>query len=65
MDKNIRLIKVERVDDIPVLLAQVQAMHVASLLDAWFPTHGHWKGELRFGEVAAVWLTFILSEGRL
>jgi transposase len=63
MDKNIRLIKVERIDDIPVLLAQWQAMHVPALLDEWFPTHGYWKGEVSFGEVTAVWLTFILSEG--
>lgn len=63
MDQNIRLIKVERIDDIPVLLAHLQAMHVPALLDEWFPTHGHWKGEVSFGEVMAVWLTFILSEG--
>lgn len=63
MDKSIRLIKVERVDDIPVLLEQLRTMQVAALLDEWFPTHGHWKGELSFGEVVAVWLTFVLSEG--
>jgi hypothetical protein len=59
IDKIIRLIKVERVDDIPVLLAQVQKMQVPALLDQFFPTHGHWKGELSFGEVVAVWLTFV------
>jgi transposase len=63
MNTHIRLIKVERVDDIPLVLAQLQAMQVAPLLDEWFPTHGHWKGELSFGEVVTVWLTFILSEG--
>ena len=63
IDKIIRLIKVERVDDIPVLLAQVQKMQIPALLDQFFPTHGHWKGELSFGEVVAVWLTFIASQG--
>ena len=63
IDKIIRLIKVERVDDIPVLLAQVQKMQVPALLDQFFPTHGHWKGELSFGEVVAVWLTFIALQG--
>jgi transposase len=63
IDKIIRLIKVERVDDIPVLLAQVQKMQVPALLDQFFPTHGHWKGELSFGEVVAVWLTFVASQG--
>jgi transposase len=63
IDKIIRLIKVERVDDIPVLLAQLQKMQVPALLDQFFPTHGHWKGELSFGEVVAVWLTFVASQG--
>jgi transposase len=63
IDKIIRLIKVERVDDIPVLLAHLQKMHVPALLDQFFPTHGHWKGELSFGEVVAVWLTFVASQG--
>jgi transposase len=51
----------ERVDDIPVLLAQLERMQVARLLDECFPTHGNWQG-LSFGTVTAVWLTFILSE---
>jgi hypothetical protein len=63
IDKIIRLIKVERVDDIPVLLAHLQKMQVPVLLDQFFPTHGHWKGELSFGEVVAVWLTFVASQG--
>ena len=63
IDKIIRLIKVERVDDIPVLLAQVQKMQIPALLDQFFPTHGYWKGELSFGEVVAVWLTFVTSQG--
>ena len=63
IDKIICLIKVERVDDIPVLLAHLQKMHVPALLDQFFPTQGHWKGELSFGEVVAVWLTFVASQG--
>jgi transposase len=63
IDKIIHLIKVERVDDIPVLLAHLQKMHVPALLDQFFPTHGHWKGELSFGEVVTVWLTFVASQG--
>jgi transposase len=51
----------ERVDDIPVLLAQLEKMQVASLIDEHFPTHGNWKG-LSLGKVTSVWLTFILSE---
>jgi transposase len=51
----------ERVDDIPLLLAQLERMHVAPLLDEHFPTHGNWRG-LSLGTVTSVWLTFILSE---
>ena len=51
----------ERVDDIPVLLAQLEKMKVAPLLDKHFPTHGKWQG-LSLGQVASVWLSFILSE---
>lgn len=54
-------INTERIDDIPVLMAQVDRMQVAALLDEYFPTHGNWQG-LSLGTVAAVWLTFILSE---
>lgn len=44
-----------------MLLAQLERMQVAPLLDAHFPTHGNWQG-LSLGQVASGWLTFILSE---
>jgi len=52
----------ERVDDIPVILAQIEKMGVSSLLDKHFPMHGNWQG-LSFGYVVAGWLAYILSEG--
>jgi transposase len=51
----------ERIDDIPVLLAQMERMHVAKLLDEQIRPHGNWQG-LSPGQVAVVWLAFILSE---
>jgi transposase len=51
----------ERVDDLPLLLAQLERMQVAKLLDGCFPTHGNWEG-LSLGQVVSVWVTFILSE---
>src|SRR4051812_19259475 len=57
-----QLIRVERVDDLPVLWASVQRLGVAELLDRHFPTHHLWVGELSFGEVVAVWLVFLLSQ---
>src|SRR5215207_589765 len=55
--------RVERVDDIPVLLATLQRLKVAEILDRHFPSGHRWKGELTFGEVACVWLAFITSQG--
>src|SRR2546428_5245367 len=52
----------ERVDDIPLLLAQMQRMGLPALLDAHFPTHGNWQG-LSVGWVTTVWLSSILSRG--
>ena len=52
----------ERVDDIPLLLAQMDRMGLASLLDTHFPTHGNWQG-LPLGRVATIWLSSILSRG--
>jgi hypothetical protein len=54
-------IRSERVDDIPLLLAQLDRMGVQPLLDAYFPTHGNWVG-LSLGWVTVLWLTDILSE---
>jgi transposase len=54
---------VERADDIPLLLSSLRKMDLVEKLDACFPRHGNWTGELTFGEVAVVWLAFALSEG--
>jgi transposase len=51
----------ERVDDIPLLLAQLERMGVQPLLDAHFPTHGNWTG-LSLGWVGVLWLTHIVSQ---
>ena len=54
-------IRAERVDDIPLLLAQMQRMGIARLLDEHFPTHGNREG-LSLGRVTTIWLTHVLSE---
>ncbi len=63
IDENIDGIRVEHLDDIPLLLALLYRMGVANLLDAHYPTHGNWAGELSFGTVACVWLCYILTTG--
>src|SRR5262245_44701060 len=61
--EQLQVQRVERVDDIPVLLATLKKLNVAEVLDRHFPSGHRWKGELTFGEVACVWLAFITSQG--
>ncbi len=51
----------ERVDDIPVLLASLDHMGVADLVDVHFVTHGNWQG-ISLGKTITGWLSHILSE---
>ena len=44
------------------LLAQMERMGLAALLDTHFPTHGNWQG-LGCGRVATIWLRAILARG--
>jgi transposase len=60
MAENLTIIS-ERVDDIPLLLAQLERMGLQPLLDEHFATHGNWVG-LSLGWVSVLWLTHILSE---
>jgi transposase len=52
----------ERIDDIPLLVAQMERMGLAAVLDTHFPTHGNWQG-LSLGQLVTIWLSFILSRG--
>ena len=55
-------VETERVDDIPLLIAQSERMGVPGLLDECFPTHGNWQG-VSLGWTTTIWLAYILSEG--
>lgn len=55
------IVNTERVDDIPLLLAQEERMGIAQLMDEHFAPHGNWQG-LSPGKTTAVWLAHILSE---
>ena len=54
-------VTIEPVDDIPVLLAAMERMGLAALVDAHFVPHGNWHG-LRPGQMLTGWLAHILSE---
>ena len=62
METPIHITRTERVDDIPLLLAQMDKMNITALLNQLFPMYGNWRG-LSFGETVVVWLAYILSEG--
>src|SRR5436309_1428619 len=59
---EIPTLSTERVDDIPLLLAQMQRMGLPTLFDTHFPTHGNWTG-LSLGWVSTIWLSSIVSRG--
>src|SRR5713101_6851631 len=54
-------LKPERVEDIPLLLAQIERLQVTKLLEECCPTPGNGEG-LSLGQVVSVWLAFLLSE---
>ncbi len=55
-------ITAERVDDIPLLIAQMCRMRLPVLLECHFPMHGN-RGGLNVGWTAVVWLAHLLSRG--
>jgi transposase len=59
---NALSIVTERVDDIPLLLAQIEAMGIPELLEMHFEAHGNWVGT-GIGWTTGVWMARILSQG--
>jgi transposase len=58
-----RLLRVEVVADLPVLWATLQDLDFPATVDRHFPPPLHWKGPLSPGEVLALWLLFLVSQG--
>lgn len=50
----------ERVDNIPLLIAEFEKSDLSNLLGQYFPNHGNWQG-IKGGKVAVLFLTYILS----
>src|SRR5919107_1028225 len=59
----LRLLRVEAVADLPVLWATLRRLDLPATLDRHFPAPPHWNGPLTPGEVLAVWLLFLVSQG--
>src|SRR4030095_1293501 len=62
MSKQIT-VKHERIDDIPVIIAQLKKMRVDKLIDTHFPTNGNWTGLSLGGVVVVVCLPFTIPGG--
>src|SRR5437588_6796365 len=58
-----RIVRVEALADLPVLWATIQRLDLPAIADRHFPAPLHWKGPLTPGEVLAVWLLFLISQG--
>jgi transposase len=58
-----RLLCVEAMADLPVIWAILQRLDLPATLDRNFPVPLHWKGPLTPGEVLAIWLLFLVSQG--
>ena len=58
-----RLLRVEVAADLPVLWATLQCLDLPATVDRLFPAPTNWKGPLTPGEVLAVWLLFLVSQG--
>ena len=54
-------IETERVDDIPVLIAEMKRMGIAEQVDEHFAMHGNWQG-IAMGGLLMGWLAHVLSE---
>jgi len=54
-------ITTERVDDLPLLVAQMEQMDLPNLLDHHFRVNGNWQG-LSPGWVTTLWLAHLLSQ---
>ena len=61
-EKRSEIIRIERVDDVPLLLAVMMRMKLHNVLDNHIPVH--WKQrDLSWGLTCIIWLAYILSEG--
>ena len=50
-----------RIDDIPLLYAQLKELGVQQIIDDVITPHGNWSG-ISLGYVTVVWLCYLLSE---
>jgi len=52
----------ERVDDVPLLIAQMVRMGIPKIIDRHIPRHGNQR-DLSWGWTTVIWMAYILTEG--
>jgi len=52
--------KIERVDEIPLILHWLTTMRIAEIIDSVWHSHGNWQG-LSYGQLAVLYLTYIIN----
>lgn len=51
--------RIERVDNIPLILHWLLKMRINEIVDSVFSPHGNWQG-LSYGKLAVIFLTYIV-----
>ena len=59
--KAMQSLKVLRIDDLPLLYAQVKELGIQQIIDKIIIPHGNWQG-ISIGHLISVWLCYLLSE---
>ncbi|MCP3872190.1 MAG: transposase [Desulfobacteraceae bacterium] len=54
-----KIAKIERVDDIPLILHWLTKMRIAEIIDAVWLVHGNWQG-LTYGQLAVLFITYVI-----
>ncbi len=52
--------KIERVDEIPIVLYWLTEMRIAEIIDGVWQSHGNWQG-LSYGQLAVLYITYIIN----
>lgn len=55
-----KTIKVERVDEIPLILHWLTIMRIAEIINSIWRFHGNWQG-LSYGQLAVLYITYVIN----
>jgi len=55
-----KISKIERVDEIPLILHWLKVMRIASIIDSVWQSHGNWQG-LSYGQLAVLYITYVIN----